>query len=254
MDDLLGFSDGDNKMVDDYVEVMQGREPKLVDIPSLTDRLYYFDIDKENRPVPVNVLNKVRNSYIPFVEHKTIIDEIKQIQNDGQSVQPHHQEIISRHGRELQQMYTEVKQRNQVPMFRNVPRRGNRNEDDSFFSFEVSSGSFPSFASFPGSFEQKNDNPLAGIFGMLGSFLNQNVPTPLTKKSFDSLEEKKYADVKTQDGESCTVCLGPYEDNDIVKITPCNHVFHPECLKGWIKENHTCPVCRESLGECSVPR
>lgn len=30
-------------------------------------------------------------------------------------------------------------------------------------------------------------------------------------------------------------------------VTPCRHIFHSECLEGWINLRLVCPVCRESL-------
>ena len=32
-------------------------------------------------------------------------------------------------------------------------------------------------------------------------------------------------------------------------ITPCNHVFHSECLKSWIEAKSVCPLCNAELPE-----
>jgi hypothetical protein len=32
-------------------------------------------------------------------------------------------------------------------------------------------------------------------------------------------------------------------------VTPCNHVFHLECLKNWIEEKSICPLCHTQLPE-----
>ena len=30
-------------------------------------------------------------------------------------------------------------------------------------------------------------------------------------------------------------------------ITPCHHLFHPECLKLWCVHKNQCPICRAEL-------
>lgn len=29
--------------------------------------------------------------------------------------------------------------------------------------------------------------------------------------------------------------------------TPCNHFYHPECLKNWMDQKLECPTCRSRL-------
>ena len=38
-----------------------------------------------------------------------------------------------------------------------------------------------------------------------------------------------------------------YEINDKIISLNCNHKFHKNCLKLWIKKNNTCPQCRENI-------
>jgi hypothetical protein len=33
----------------------------------------------------------------------------------------------------------------------------------------------------------------------------------------------------------------------IIMITPCHHLFHPECLKLWCVHKNQCPICRAEL-------
>ncbi|KAK4052750.1 hypothetical protein OIV83_002037 [Microbotryomycetes sp. JL201] len=44
--------------------------------------------------------------------------------------------------------------------------------------------------------------------------------------------------------ERCAVCLQDYEEDDDVMFGLCSHGFHEDCLKAWLKEHGTCPVCR----------
>ena len=32
-----------------------------------------------------------------------------------------------------------------------------------------------------------------------------------------------------------------------VMRTPCNHYFHPVCLKQWLKTRHSCPICNAEV-------
>ena len=45
----------------------------------------------------------------------------------------------------------------------------------------------------------------------------------------------------------CSICLGDLGD-DYVE-SPCHHVFHGECLEGWLEVGSTCPLCRTQLVE-----
>ena len=47
----------------------------------------------------------------------------------------------------------------------------------------------------------------------------------------------------------CSICLEEYKNNDIIKKLPCNHNFHSECVKIWLSNKTTCPVCRTDLRE-----
>ena len=45
----------------------------------------------------------------------------------------------------------------------------------------------------------------------------------------------------------CTVCCENIDLDTKGMFMPCGHIYHPECLKPWLEQNHTCPVCRFSL-------
>lgn len=56
--------------------------------------------------------------------------------------------------------------------------------------------------------------------------------------------EKKRKVVRTLDVK-CSVCMDPYEGSDELKLLPaCQHYFHVDCAKGWLKDNNSCPICK----------
>lgn len=42
----------------------------------------------------------------------------------------------------------------------------------------------------------------------------------------------------------CPICLGSYEDEEVLCASWCHHGFHEECLKRWLEKADTCPLCR----------
>ena len=71
----------------------------------------------------------------------------------------------------------------------------------------------------------------------------------------DSLPLGKYKDVQkdtTQDCavESCAICLIDYEleKDDDIRILPCQHFFHKDCIDTWLQSHVSCPTCRFHIG------
>lgn len=43
--------------------------------------------------------------------------------------------------------------------------------------------------------------------------------------------------------ETCAICFTEIEEGERVGVLPCEHLFHSECLKNWIKRKNVCPLC-----------
>ena len=61
--------------------------------------------------------------------------------------------------------------------------------------------------------------------------------------------EQKHCKKKGQRYEppTCTVCCDVIELNKKGMFMPCGHIYHPDCLKPWLEQANTCPVCRFDL-------
>lgn len=51
----------------------------------------------------------------------------------------------------------------------------------------------------------------------------------------------------TPTNQECSICLDNISEN-AVKCCQCGHCFHEECIKRWLKNNSTCPLCRQTCG------
>lgn len=45
----------------------------------------------------------------------------------------------------------------------------------------------------------------------------------------------------------CAICRENLVLNDQMQELPCKHTFHPPCLKPWLDEHNSCPICRYEL-------
>eukprot|EP00929_Paragymnodinium_shiwhaense_P109421 TRINITY_DN75837_c0_g1_i1.p1 TRINITY_DN75837_c0_g1~~TRINITY_DN75837_c0_g1_i1.p1 ORF type:complete len:561 (+),score=107.09 TRINITY_DN75837_c0_g1_i1:153-1835(+) len=45
----------------------------------------------------------------------------------------------------------------------------------------------------------------------------------------------------------CSICLLEFQAGDAIKVTPCDHAFHKQCLGGWLRLERTCALCRQDV-------
>ncbi|XP_030550608.1 E3 ubiquitin-protein ligase RING1-like isoform X3 [Rhodamnia argentea] len=45
----------------------------------------------------------------------------------------------------------------------------------------------------------------------------------------------------------CAVCKDKYVEGEKVKVLPCVHRYHQDCILPWLRMHNTCPVCRFEL-------
>ena len=95
-------------------------------------------------------------------------------------------------------------------------------------------------------------NVLAGFMTGPQQRTMDNVPVVLEEKQIDELRKVKYTPACKEEGNytKCTICLGPFENDEILTILPCNHGFHSECINNWLKDySYKCPICRNATGK-----
>ncbi len=73
----------------------------------------------------------------------------------------------------------------------------------------------------------------------------------LTQDQVELLDEEDFepsADQEDEEGDSsecCAVCLEEFEAGEKVRVLPCGHKFHGDCLVPWLTERHaSCPLCK----------
>lgn len=67
----------------------------------------------------------------------------------------------------------------------------------------------------------------------------------LEKRTFASFRAASERDIEEWN-DICAVCLSTMSR---ARITPCNHMFHPQCLKQCLKMSLQCPLCKRGFLE-----
>ena len=52
---------------------------------------------------------------------------------------------------------------------------------------------------------------------------------------------------RTLNGLECGVCFDPLSEGVAITRLPCGHMYHVNCIIGWLLQNCTCPECRYEL-------
>ena len=70
----------------------------------------------------------------------------------------------------------------------------------------------------------------------------RNLPTRTFQPSSSSSDGNN---AKTDD--KCSICLCQYEAGEEVKMLPCLHSYHGQCIDRWLQQSNACPVCKHNI-------
>ncbi|XP_054630622.1 RING finger protein 215 isoform X6 [Dunckerocampus dactyliophorus] len=81
--------------------------------------------------------------------------------------------------------------------------------------------------------------------------LNDNselLPKQDILKTMLSLKTKTYRRPKRWcETDTCAVCLEAFNNNQCLRVLPCRHEYHRDCVDPWLLLHHTCPLCKRSI-------
>lgn len=52
---------------------------------------------------------------------------------------------------------------------------------------------------------------------------------------------------KEEEGTECVVCLSTYQQGEELRLLPCGHKFHKECVDEWFHCSVYCPLCKRNM-------
>ncbi|XP_061528699.1 RING finger protein 215 isoform X2 [Phycodurus eques] len=69
------------------------------------------------------------------------------------------------------------------------------------------------------------------------------------QRTISSLRTKTYRrpKVRRDETDNCAVCLEAFNHNQCLRVLPCRHEYHQDCVDPWLLLHHTCPLCKRSI-------
>ncbi|KAI8379417.1 uncharacterized protein BYT42DRAFT_326113 [Radiomyces spectabilis] len=75
----------------------------------------------------------------------------------------------------------------------------------------------------------------------------RSAPPPASDEVIESLKKRSLTEEEIGRQADCAVCKDEFAKVEQVIELPCQHIFHEDCIKPWLKMNGTCPVCRHAV-------
>jgi len=57
----------------------------------------------------------------------------------------------------------------------------------------------------------------------------------------------------TTEQQQCMVCFEDFAGGDELRLLPCLHRYHRECIDPWLAQNRHCPICKHDVSQGSGP-
>lgn len=94
--------------------------------------------------------------------------------------------------------------------------------------------------------DQLNDDletdPKQDVINRLSSLKTRTYRQP--KASADQNHKQNHC--HTAEADNCAVCLEAFNQNQCLRVLPCLHEFHRDCVDPWLVLQHTCPLCKRN--------
>lgn len=68
----------------------------------------------------------------------------------------------------------------------------------------------------------------------------------LKKETINKIPIRKYKERQYKDNK-CVICMSTFEINEDIRLLGCQHIFHKDCIDGWLIKEKVCPVCKQEI-------
>lgn len=77
------------------------------------------------------------------------------------------------------------------------------------------------------------------VLKSLHALLEETIMEHLKTRTYDATTERV-----DEEPDICVICQGEYENDELIGGLHCRHEYHVECIKKWLQQNNSCPICK----------
>lgn len=75
------------------------------------------------------------------------------------------------------------------------------------------------------------------------------VSKKMTRREIQRFPTKTFRSATDAGNIQCQICFCNYDEGEKLRMLPCFHDYHVQCIDRWLKDNTTCPICRANLAD-----
>jgi Ring finger domain len=72
-------------------------------------------------------------------------------------------------------------------------------------------------------------------------------PRGLDEEKFEGLKTAHFNSSLGLNVDNCVICIEDFAENEEIKLLPCQHPFHTQCIASWLKGSTKCPLCKYEI-------
>ncbi|XP_029475512.1 RING finger protein 215 isoform X2 [Rhinatrema bivittatum] len=91
--------------------------------------------------------------------------------------------------------------------------------------------------------QSRQHQPRDDIERDLKQHIKRRISTLKTRRYHPS----KHCKIQAPEIENCAICLDQFHKNQSLRVLPCLHEFHRDCVDPWLLLQHTCPLCKYNI-------
>ena len=94
----------------------------------------------------------------------------------------------------------------------------------------------------------EGNEQILNVDDALDDYLREmDIPASCEETSINKSETSGSTSCPGEGKEMCSICMSTFEEGEMVRLLPCQHLYHAECVDKWLFQKNVCPLCQQVI-------